>query len=212
MAIRFSFEGVGMTTEIKPGFERRLEDIQWRSSSKVEKFSGDQVDWFVKKFGIANPSGDQLLKAFPPDEVVVDEESNILTTAGLGRITSLIIAGGGQGLTNTATRLGVGDDNTAASVGQTDLVAGAGATHRYFMTMDATYPSASGGVITAKATYGASDGNFTAGWQEWGLDIGTPTVAAGTTVNAVLLNRKVASLGTKVSPAVWAHTVTLTLA
>ncbi len=135
----------------------------------------------------------------------------MLTTAGLNRITSLIIAGGGQALTNTSGRIGVGDDNTAASVGQTDLVAAAGSTHRFFSVLDATYPQQANGVLTTKATFGSADGNFTAGWQEYGVDIGTPTVSNGTTVNALLLNRKVSSLGTKSSGSSWAFTSTLTL-
>jgi hypothetical protein len=36
-------------------------------------------------------------------------------------------------------------------------------------------------------------------------------VSAGTTVNACMFNRKVASLGTKANPAVWALTATITI-
>jgi len=75
--------------------------------------------------------------------------------------------------------------------------------------MDATYPSVSAGVLTARATFGASDGNFA--WQEWGMDVGTPTVTSGTTVNANFFNHKIVSLGTKANPAVWALTVTITI-
>lgn len=135
----------------------------------------------------------------------------MLTTAGLNRLTSLLIAGGGQAITNTSARIGFGDDNTAASVGQTDLVAASGSTHRFFSVMDATYPQQANGVLTVKTTVGSADGNFTAGWQEWGIDVGTPSVSNGTTVNALLVNRKVASLGTKASGASWAFTGTVTI-
>jgi hypothetical protein len=131
-----------------------------------------------------------------------------LTTAGLTRLASLLIAGGGQGATNTSARIGVGDTSTAATIADTDLAAASGSTHRYFQPMDATFPSASAGVITFKSTFATGDGNFA--WAEWGIDIGTPTVSGGTTVAATLLNRKVASLGTKVSGA-WALTATITL-
>jgi hypothetical protein len=57
--------------------------------------------------------------------------------------------------------------------------------------------------------FGTADGNFA--WQEWGIDIGTATVSSGNTVNAVLLNRKVASNGTKASGQTWTATATITI-
>lgn len=197
------------------------ESIKWRPIAVVEKFSDDQVafakdavkagrlvlpDGFLRR----EPSGD-LLRALcgAPEDGVVASIGNLLTTAGLNRLGNLLIAAGGQGLTNTATRLGVGNSATAEAVGQTDLQAAAGSTNRWFQIMDATFPSQSNGVVTAKATFATGDGNFV--WNEWGLDIGTPTVTSGNTVAAVLLNRKVASLGTKVSGS-WALTVTITFA
>jgi hypothetical protein len=153
------------------------------------------------------PSANELAAYYEPE--TIDADGNLVTTAGLTRIMSLIIAGGGQGADNTHTRIGVGDSSTAAVIGQTDLQAAAGSTHRYFMTMDATYPSASAAVITAKATFASADGNFA--WQEWCVDITSGTAAAGNTVGATMLNRKVVSLGTKVSGSVWSLTITFTL-
>lgn len=182
----------------------------WVARAVVEKWSPDQSAWAAQLLGRA-PQGDDFDRlGVCPDEVV-EEVGNLITTAGLTRITSLITGGGGQAVTNTSARLGVGDSSTAAAVGDTDLGAIAGSTHRWFQVMDATYPTTSAGVITFKATFGTSDGNFTGGWQEWGVDIGTPTVTSGNTVNATLLNHKIASLGTKVSGATWALTATLTL-
>jgi len=186
----------------------RNDSIKWTSHALVEKWSGEQVAEVIARTGVQNPSGSLLASYLAPAEIA-EASGNLLTTAGLTRLASLLVAGGGQALTNTATRLGVGDSTTAAAIGDTDLGAAAGSTHRFFMTMDATYPSVSAGVLTAKATFGASDGNFA--WQEWGLDVGTPTVTSGTTVNATFFNHKIASLGTKVSPAVWALTVTVTI-
>lgn len=173
---------------IGAGFAVR-DSIAWRPVLTVAKYAGND------------------LTVDPLDVIVAP--GNLLTTAGLTRITSLIIAAGGQGATNTATRLGVGNSPTAAAVGQTDLQAAAGASNRYFMTMDATYPQVSAGAITFKATFGTADGNFA--WNEWCIDIGTPTVTAGTTVNATMLNRAVQSLGTKTSAGTWVATATITL-
>ena len=180
---------------------------KWSPVAVVEKWDEDQTEWVRRKTGILEPSGDVLSQHVAPYEVR-ESVGNLLTTAGLNRLTSLLIGAGGQALTNTATRLGVGNSNTAAAVGQTDLQAAAGAGNRQFKVMDATFPQQSNGVVTAKATYPTGEANFV--WNEWCLDIGSPTVADGTTVNAVMLNRRVESLGTKASGS-WALTVTVTI-
>lgn len=181
----------------RDGLERsRSDGKRWSVYGIVEKFHGDRsmdADYRARH-GIGSP--EEYAECF----------GNLLVNNGLTRITSLIIAGGGQGWTNTATRLGVGDSSAAATVGQTDLQA---STNKYWMTMDATYPSVSVGVITVKATFGTGVGNFA--WNEWAVDVGTPTVAAGASVNT-MMNRKVASLGTKTAAASWVFTVTITIA
>lgn len=182
--------------------------ISWSPVALVEKWDQDQVDWVIGKSGIAVPDGTLLGKYLEPYEIV-EAKGNLLTTAGLTRITSLITAGGGQGATNTSARTGVGNSATAATVGQTDLQASSGSSNRQFNVMDATFPSVSAGVITFKSTFASGEANFV--WNEWCIDIGTPTVSAGTTVNACMLNRKVESLGTKSSGS-WALTTTITLA
>ncbi len=185
----------------------RGDTARWAAHATVQKWDDEQVLWAQRKSGLLTLDGDQLLALVAPYETI-ESPGNLLTTAGLGRLTSLLIAGGGQGATNTATRLGVGDGSTAAAIGDTDLAASSGSSHRYFQVMDATYPQQSGGVVTFKATYDTSTANFQ--WSEWGIDVGTPTVSGGTTVAALLLNRKVASLGTKVSGS-WALTTTITI-
>lgn len=181
--------------------------ISWNPVAMVEKWDDEQVAWVIHKTDVQKPSG-SLLKALVDPYEVRYSYGNLLTTAGLNRLTSLLNGAGGQAATNTATRLGVGNSATAAAVGQTDLQAAAGAGNRQFKIMDATFPSQSNGVLTAKATYPTGEANFV--WNEWCLDIGSPTVADGTTVNALMLNRKVESLGTKASGS-WALTVTVTI-
>lgn len=184
------------------------DSITWHSHALVEKWDDDQVDWVAAKTGIPEPSGDLLAQYAKPE--IVDSDGNLLTTAGLTRLMSLLTAGGGQALTNTATRLGVGNGSGTAAVGDTDLSASAGSTNRWFQVMDATYPSTAAGVLTAKATFATGDGNFV--WAEWSLDVGTPTVSSSATVAACLFNHKTsAALGTKTSGA-WALTVTVTIA
>jgi hypothetical protein len=45
-------------------------------------------------------------------------------------------------------------------------------------------------VFTVQATFGASNGNWTTGWNEWGVFNGNST-------NKIMLNRKVSALGVK---------------
>lgn len=184
------------------------DSIRWRPVAKVEKYDADQVAWVTRKSGIVEPQGAVLEQYVTPYETV-EAPGNLLTTAGLNRITSLIIAAGGQGVTNTAARLGTGNSATAAAVGQTDLQAAAGSTNRWFQIMDATYPTQANGVLTFRSTFASADGNYA--WSEWGVDVGTPTVTSSAVVSALLLNRAVQSLGTKVSGASWVLTTTITL-
>lgn len=148
---------------------------------------------------------DAAYKAGTPFEIT-ETDGNLVTTAGWGRITTLINAGTGNLITTTTARIGAGNASTAAAITDTDLAASAGSSNRYFMTSTVTVPSSA--VIQAVAVFGSADGNFA--WAEWGIDIGTATVSAGTTVNAVLLNRKVASNGTKASGQTWTATATIT--
>lgn len=186
----------------------RTDTITWQAHARVEKWDDEQVAWVKRVTGVAAPAGGLLAAHVAPYEVV-DAPGNLLTTAGLTRLTSLLAGGGGQAVTNTAARLGVGDGSTTAVVGDTDLSAASGSTHRYFQVMDATYPQVAAGVVTVKATYDGSTANFV--WSEWGIDIGTPTVSGGTTVNATLLNHKSgAALGTKTT-GTWALTATITI-
>lgn len=182
--------------------------VKWHPKVRVEKFDDEQTAWVAKRSGIVAPRGDDFAAlGVKPLDIALDE-GNLLTTAGLTRLTALLTATGStQAITNTSARIGVGNSTTAANVADTDLGAAAGSSNRYFQPMDATYPTVSGGVVTLKATFGTSDGNFA--WDEWGIDVGTPTVAGGTTVAALLFNHKIASLGTKSSGS-WAFTVTVT--
>lgn len=191
----------------KPGFTKRNETSKWSAHATVEKWTADQVTEATKILG-HEPCGDEISRLFLPTEVLQIPE-NLLTTAGLNRLTARFIGAAGQAADNTHTRLGVGDDNTTATAGQTDLVAASGSTHRQFKTMDATYPTQANGVMTFKSTFASGEGNFV--WNEWGVDVSNSSASDGTTVGDVLINRKVASLGTKVSGAVWALTVTITI-
>lgn len=169
------------------------EAAKWTVHVRVDKYIGEDAD-------------ERALAGLEADEVV-EADGNLLTTAGLGRLMSLLTAGGGQAYDSTHTRIGVGNGTTAANVADTDLAASAGSGNRQFETMAATYPQVSGGVFTARSVFSTGEANFH--WQEWCIDNGT---ASGTTVTAVMLNRKVTDLGTKTSAAAWTFTITITIA
>jgi hypothetical protein len=131
---------------------------------------------------------------------------NLLTTAGIGRIVTLLTAGTGNLISSTTARVGVGNGVTTAVIGDTDLSAAAGSTNRWFQTCTVTIPS---NVLTFAATFASADGNFA--WAECGFDIGTATVASSNAVSAVLLNHKSGiAQGTKASGQVWTATGSVT--
>lgn len=178
-----------------------MDSIRWRPASLVQKFDRDQVAWVRGKTGLLEPDCDTLLRYVKPYEELYNE-GNLLTTAGLDRITKRITGVTATALDATNSRLGVGDSSTAAAVGDTSLT---GTTNSYFRLPDATYPTQSNGVLTWKASFADTEANFA--WNCWGVDGG---IANGQAATAPLVNRKVQSMGTK-SSGTWALTVTITL-
>lgn len=138
--------------------------------------------------------------------LVTEVVGNLITNAGWTRIMNLLTGQGGspQALTATAVRIGVGDSNTAEAYGDTNL----NGTNKWFEPVSG---AATLGTRTMafSASFGGSVANFA--WNEFGLDVGTPTVSASATVNALLFNHKAGiAQGTKASGQVWTTTATVT--
>jgi hypothetical protein len=153
----------------------------------------------VDKYG----SDEALLAGQPYDVVEID--GNVLTYGGASALWHRLIGGSSvSAYSNANAHLGVGDSNTAAAAGQTDLQA---VTNKLRKAMDATYPvhtdaTTSGGAsVQFKATFGTSDANFA--WLEWGI--------FNASSSGRMLNRKAENLGTKVAGTSWVLAVTLTL-
>jgi hypothetical protein len=191
---------------LKVSVEAPLADsISWRARLEIAKYDIRETLKALRA-GFDRPTNEDFAAlGIRPYEVAVTP-GNLLTTAGLGRIATLVNAGTGNLISSTTARVGAGNSNTAAAVGQTDLQASAGSANRWFQTCTVTIPS---NVWTFAATFASADGNFA--WEEWGIDIGTATVSSGNTVSAVLLNRKVVSNGTKASGQTWNATATITI-
>lgn len=187
-----------------------MDSMNWHCDWAVQKWDEEAVSWLTQRLGRTPVAAD-----FESAGIAAYEhnfiDGNLLTTVGLNRITALITATGGtQAATNTSARLGLGNGAGTAAIGDTDLSAAAGSANRWFNIMDATFPTQSNGVMTFKSTFASADGNFA--WNEFGIDIGTPTVTSAATVNALLLNHKTSiAQGTKTSGQSWAATATITL-
>lgn len=182
--------------------------LKWNCTWGVQKYDEDAVAYLTEKLG-RDPLGFEYEaeRIKPYEDNVIPK--NLLTTAGLTRITSLITGAGGQAMTALATRIGVGDNSAATSAAITDTNLGA-ATNKFWTILDSA-PGLSGGIMTFVATFTSGNGNFL--WSEFGIDIGTPTVASNSTVNAPLVNRKTSiAQGTKTAGQSWTASATITLA
>src|SRR5215207_9279436 len=181
------------------------ERVGWSPVLTVRKYD-ERASLKAERQGFHHPTDEDFAQlGLVPFEVRVTP-GNILTTAGIGRLATLLTAGTGNLISSTTARVGAGNSATAEAIGNTDLAAAAGSANRWFQTCTVTIPS---NVWTFAATFGSADGNYV--WSEWGIDIGTATVTSGNTVNAVLLNRKVASNGTKAAGQTWTATATITI-
>lgn len=178
----------------------------WRCEWLVRRWDEDATSWLSERLG-----RDPLEADFDAHRVAsyLDTEvhGNLLTTAGLGRIATLVTAGTGNLISSTTARVGTGNGAGSAAIGDTDLGAAAGSSNRWFQTCTVTIPS---NVWTFAATFASADGNYA--WNEFGIDIGAATVTSGATVNAVLLNHKTSiAQGTKASGQTWTATATITI-
>ena len=191
-------------------------DRTWELRVDVAKYRPEDIDVYVERRRVGRGPRSFLRRrasatchrvhegAAPVD--VVTTHHNLLLNAGITRLLNLLTAQGAtQAYDATHSRIGVGDDATAAVATQTDLQAAAGSAHRQFKLVSSG-PTVSGQTVTWVATFAAAEAVFH--WQEFGLDVGT---ADGTTVVAPMLNRKVADNGTKSNGPVWVITMTLTI-
>lgn len=194
-----------------------IDGIKWHAFARVVKYNPETVAEITKDLG-RTPTGADLRMledrhGLTPDGIS-EADGNLLTTAGLHRITALVTATGAtQAFTNSRGAVGVGDSATAAAVSDAAL-GGNSATHSWWQGVDASYPTQANGVITAYSTFGINDGNFA--WNEWGWGIATAAVTGNAVFNTAtttgtLLNHKVQNLGTKVSGAIWTHQGTITI-
>jgi hypothetical protein len=179
----------------------------WTFDWAAEKWSEEACDFARKKFWLPEdaPVSSEILRRITDAEEFEEIPGNLLLNAGIQRLEDQLIGATTSPMNNTNCRLGVGNSATAEAATQTDLLAAAGAGNRQFKMMNATFPSRATQVISFQADFTSGEANFV--WAEWGADNGTSN---GTTVGTVMLNRKVAALGTKAT-GTWTLTGTLTI-
>lgn len=185
------------------------EPMEWLVNGQVQKWDLATLVEAGHDLGrdFVQADATELLKAGVDFDRMVEFEGNNLLNAGITRLLNLLTSTGGVTLaasayTNTTCRVGVGDSTTAFNATQTDLIA---SSNKYYQLMDATYPSVAAQTATFQATFTTGNANYA--WQEWILDNGT---ANNTTGVAPALNRRVVSLGTKVSGS-WSLQVTISI-
>jgi hypothetical protein len=187
------------------------ENGNWDAHASVAKYSSAQVAWATQKMGY-EPAGHRLSLLFrDPEDGVTEEPGNLLVTVGLNLLTSLLEGGAGTPFAHADAIVGVGAGTTTALVGDTALTDD-NSSNAYYQQADSSYPTQSNGTITCVCTIGSSNGNFA--WQEWCLATGSGGITPGDHLSAVatgvvMINHKVASLGTKSSGASWVFTASI---
>lgn len=189
-----------------------IDNDNWNAHALVRKYSPDQVTWATRKMGF-EPDGSRLSLLFrDPEDGVTEEPGNQMVTVGLNLLTALLEGGAGTPFAHADAIVGVGAGTTAWSAGDTALTDD-NSSNAYYQQADSSYPTQSNGTITCQCTFASGNANFA--WQEWCLATGSGGITAGDHLSAVatgvvMLNHKVASLGTKASGASWVFTATVT--
>ena len=165
----------------------------------VTKFEDPQGE--VERLARAGASIEELRRKFSSlfkgEKKIV---GNIFLNEGINTMWTAICGGSFTPFDNAHAHIGVGDGTQPADATQTGLQG----VNKCYKPMDSGYPQyGSDQKAVFRATFGSADANWT--WNEW-------TVANGATDDAVNLNRKVETLGTKVEGTTWVFTVELSLA
>lgn len=156
-----------------------------------------EVHWRVEKF-LSKTLDDVLSSGEKPYEVCSDVQNIILDTGANEMLKLIGGVSGGVAFSAANAKIYVGDDATAEAASQTGVLA---TTNKAYAAMDSGYPSVSGRTIVFRASFDDATANFA--WRE-------SAVTNGSGVGAISMNRKVSSLGTKVT-GTWTLQITISL-
>lgn len=158
------------------------EHSQWRCTWEVFKWSDTA----------------RKLAGLPCDDYSC-ETQNIILDVGANEILRIIAGTGGQAYDANNAYIYVGTDTTREDATQTGLIATG--VNRAYAGMDIGYPVVNGRQAIYRASFGDNSANFS--WNE-------SSIVNGTGTNAVAMNRKVSTLGTKVT-GTWTLQITLSI-
>jgi hypothetical protein len=156
-----------------------------------------EVRWRVEKF-LSKTLDDVLSSGEKPYEVCEDVQNIILDTGANEMLKLIGGVSGAVAFSAANAKIYVGDDATAEAASQTGVLA---TTNKAYAAMDSGYPFVSGRTIVFRASFDDSTANFA--WRE-------SAVTNGSGVGAISMNRKVSSLGTKVT-GTWTLQITISL-
>lgn len=169
---------------------KRQEHGNWNMEATLYKYWEDITPYRGREA--------EFHKKFKPYEVI-HQKGNCLLNTGIDEMWDLVtgaVSGNDHIYDNTYATIGVGDSSTAAAAAQTDLQA---ASNKKYNAMESGYPTSTSQKATFKSSFGDAEANYA--WAEWVVRQKT---------SEICLNRKVESLGTKVS-GTWTLEITLTL-
>jgi len=169
-----------------------------KSTFIITKFR--DPEGLVEKFARMGKPLDVLKRMFAKhfiEEKVI--HGNIFLNEGINFIWTAVCGGSFTPFDHEHAHIGVGDGTQPADATQTGLQG----TNKYYKGMDEGYPIyGSDQKAVFRATFGGTEANWS--WNEW-------SVANGDSDDAINLNRKVESLGTKAEGTTWIFTVELSL-
>jgi len=177
--------------------EKVNDKIGWKTRWRIDKFrDADEKIAKALQGGLSVLDAQQMFRgAYLGCEVF---EENVALNEGLQELIDIICGlGSPTKWDNANARLGVGDSNTAEAASQTGLQG----TNKTFKAMDTGYPQRTNQTAEWRATFGASDANYS--WQEF-------TVVNASDDTGKNLNRKVADKGTKSSGETWTLSLQIT--
>lgn len=160
--------------------------ITWTCDTRIEKYASEQDYLDNNPYEVAKIHGNTALNN------------------GLNLMWKLVSGQGGTDnyfLDATNTYIGVGNSSAAAIRTQSGLLGSSRAYRPMDQTAGITYPMISDNVITFRAKFGPTEGNFA--WNEWGVLNGNPDNPGRTIETVIQMNRKVEPMGTKEAGDTW---------
>lgn len=175
---------------------QRLNDLysQLCKTMGISEHSQWRVEWQLDKWlCTADKEAGKV-----PDETLYDSQ-NIVLDLGATEMLNLIAGVGGTAYNSANAYIYVGTDTTPENASQSGVLATG--SNRAFAAMDTGYPVVNGRQMIYRASFGDTSANFA--WNE-------ASIVNGTGANAIAMNRKVSSMGTKNS-GTWTLQITVSL-